>query len=123
MSRSPPITATRASNAIGTYEAFLEDDVELIGVDAGGEGLDSGRHGAPLTTGATRNQAGSEGSGSLRIRSMIPALTEREGGWRPSSRSSHTSTVNVLLSGPHPGQSRVCASRRRCWRGERSPSM
>ncbi|MEX2252942.1 MAG: tryptophan synthase subunit beta, partial [Thermoleophilaceae bacterium] len=42
------------SNAIGTFTAFLEDDgVELIGVEAGGEGLDSGRHGAPLTTGAS----------------------------------------------------------------------
>ena len=41
------------SNAIGTFVPFLEDeDVELIGVEAGGEGLDSGRHGAPLTTGA-----------------------------------------------------------------------
>jgi tryptophan synthase beta chain len=40
------------SNAIGTFTAFLADDsVELIGVEAGGEGLD-GRHGAPLTTGA-----------------------------------------------------------------------
>jgi tryptophan synthase beta chain len=41
------------SNAIGTFTAFLEDgDVELIGVEAGGEGLESGRHGAPLATGA-----------------------------------------------------------------------
>ena len=41
------------SNAIGTFTAFVEDaDVELIGVEAAGEGLDSGRHSAPLTTGA-----------------------------------------------------------------------
>jgi tryptophan synthase beta chain len=41
------------SNAIGTFEAFIADEaVQLIGVEAGGEGLDSGRHGAPLTTGA-----------------------------------------------------------------------
>jgi len=41
------------SNAIGTFTAFLGDDgVELIGVEAGGEGLDSGRHGASLATGA-----------------------------------------------------------------------
>jgi tryptophan synthase beta chain len=40
------------SNAIGTFEAFLADEqVQLIGVEAGGEGLESGRHGAPLTTG------------------------------------------------------------------------
>jgi tryptophan synthase beta chain len=41
------------SNAIGTFAGFLDDrDVQLVGVEAGGDGLDSGRHGAPLTTGA-----------------------------------------------------------------------
>jgi tryptophan synthase beta chain len=40
------------SNAIGTFTAFLEDrDVELVGVEAGGEGLASGRHGASLGAG------------------------------------------------------------------------
>jgi tryptophan synthase beta chain len=40
------------SNAIGTFTAFLADEqVELIGVEAGGEGLQSARHGAPLTVG------------------------------------------------------------------------
>jgi tryptophan synthase beta chain len=40
------------SNAIGTFAAFYADrDVELVGVEAGGEGIDSGRHGAPLTVG------------------------------------------------------------------------
>jgi tryptophan synthase beta chain len=38
------------SNAIGTFTPFVgDDDVELVGVEAAGEGLDSGRHGAPLT--------------------------------------------------------------------------
>jgi tryptophan synthase beta chain len=41
------------SNAIGTFVPFLDDaDVELIGVEAAGEGIASGRHGAPLTTNA-----------------------------------------------------------------------
>jgi tryptophan synthase beta chain len=41
------------SNAIGTFVAFLEDeDVNLIGVEAAGEGIETGRHGAPLTTNA-----------------------------------------------------------------------
>jgi tryptophan synthase beta chain len=41
------------SNALGTFVPFVDDeDVELVGVEAGGEGLDSGRHGAPLTTNA-----------------------------------------------------------------------
>jgi tryptophan synthase beta chain len=39
------------SNAIGTFYAFIEDEgVELIGVEAGGEGL-AGRHGASLVAG------------------------------------------------------------------------
>jgi tryptophan synthase beta chain len=40
------------SNAIGIFTAFVADaDVELIGVEAAGDGLASGRHGAPLTAG------------------------------------------------------------------------
>jgi tryptophan synthase beta chain len=40
------------SNAIGTFAAFIDDAaVELIGVEAGGDGLDTPRHGAPLTVG------------------------------------------------------------------------
>src|SRR3954453_13554807 len=40
------------SNAIGTFVPFVADaGVQLIGVEAAGEGLDSGRHGAPLTVG------------------------------------------------------------------------
>jgi tryptophan synthase beta chain len=42
------------SNAIGTFTAFLEDaDVELVGVEAGGLGLESSRHGASLVAGRT----------------------------------------------------------------------
>jgi tryptophan synthase beta chain len=41
------------SNSIGTFYAFLEDPCELVGVEAAGEGLDSGRHGASLTAGST----------------------------------------------------------------------
>ena len=40
------------SNAIGVFSAFIDDaDVELVGVEAGGEGIDTARHGAPLTVG------------------------------------------------------------------------
>jgi tryptophan synthase beta chain len=40
------------SNAIGTFAAFIGDEqVELVGVEAGGEGIDTPRHGAPLTVG------------------------------------------------------------------------
>jgi tryptophan synthase beta chain len=42
------------SNSIGIFTPFVEDDgVELIGVEAAGEGLDSGRHGASLGAGTT----------------------------------------------------------------------
>jgi tryptophan synthase beta chain len=38
------------SNSIGIFTPFLADSgVELIGVEAAGEGIESGRHGAPLT--------------------------------------------------------------------------
>ncbi len=40
------------SNAIGTFIPFVDDHVELIGVEAAGEGLATLRHSAPLTTGA-----------------------------------------------------------------------
>ena len=40
------------SNAIGTFTAFAGDaHVALLGVEAAGEGLETGRHGAPLTVG------------------------------------------------------------------------
>ena len=38
------------SNSIGMFTPFVADaEVELIGVEAAGDGLESGRHGAPLT--------------------------------------------------------------------------
>ncbi|MCE2391204.1 MAG: tryptophan synthase subunit beta [Proteobacteria bacterium] len=41
------------SNALGLFHAFVSDsDVEMIGVEAGGEGLEGGRHGAPLNAGS-----------------------------------------------------------------------
>jgi len=40
------------SNAIGLFHPFIDDDeVRLIGVEAGGEGIDSGKHSAPLAVG------------------------------------------------------------------------
>jgi tryptophan synthase beta chain len=40
------------SNAIGLFHPFLEDDgVAMVGVEPGGEGITSGRHGATLGTG------------------------------------------------------------------------
>ncbi|MCL2589719.1 MAG: tryptophan synthase subunit beta [Betaproteobacteria bacterium] len=41
------------SNAIGIFHPYIPfDDVRLIGVEAAGEGVETGRHAAPLTTNA-----------------------------------------------------------------------
>jgi tryptophan synthase beta chain len=39
------------SNAIGIFHPFLADDVELIGVEAGGVGIETGKHSATLCAG------------------------------------------------------------------------
>ncbi len=38
------------SNAMGIFSGFFDDPVELIGVEAGGRGLESGRHAARLSS-------------------------------------------------------------------------
>ncbi|ODA44148.1 Tryptophan synthase beta chain [Thermodesulfovibrio sp. N1] len=40
------------SNAIGLFSAFLKDNVEMIGVEAGGKGIQSGLHAARFAGGA-----------------------------------------------------------------------
>jgi tryptophan synthase beta chain len=40
------------SNAIGIFYDFLDDPVELFGIEAGGKGLKTGRHAAPLCAGS-----------------------------------------------------------------------
>jgi tryptophan synthase beta chain len=37
------------SNAIGLFSAFIDDKVRMIGVEAGGEGIGSGRHAARIS--------------------------------------------------------------------------
>ncbi|MBK5225930.1 MAG: tryptophan synthase subunit beta [Thermoleophilia bacterium] len=39
------------SNAMGLFAAFLDDQVSMTGVEAAGEGLDSGKHGASIERG------------------------------------------------------------------------
>jgi tryptophan synthase beta chain len=41
------------SNAIGQFYDFIDDDVALVGVEAGGEGVVSGRHAATINEGST----------------------------------------------------------------------
>jgi len=38
------------SNAMGIFSGFFDDPVELVGVEAGGKGLDSGRHASRLAS-------------------------------------------------------------------------
>jgi tryptophan synthase beta chain len=39
------------SNAIGLFHPFLDDEVEIHGVEAAGDGVDTGNHAAPLCAG------------------------------------------------------------------------
>ena len=39
------------SNAIGTFSAFVATDARLVGVEAGGRGLETGQHGASISRG------------------------------------------------------------------------
>lgn len=39
------------SNAIGIFHAFLDDDVRLIGMEAAGDGVETGKHAATLSMG------------------------------------------------------------------------
>ena len=39
------------SNAMGTFAGFIDTDAELIGIEAGGLGLESGHHGASVSRG------------------------------------------------------------------------
>ncbi len=58
------------SNAIGTFAAFIPDQrVRLIGVEAAGHGIETGRHGASLSAGGT----------SVLHGSLSAVLTDEEG--------------------------------------------
>lgn len=39
------------SNAIGLFHPFLEDDIAMYGIEAGGKGLNTGKHAAALSAG------------------------------------------------------------------------
>ena len=75
------------SNAIGIFHAFLDDaDVGLYGFEAGGEGLDSGRHAATIT-------GGSPGCYTARVRTCCRTTWARP--WsRTRSRPGWTTPVS-----------------------------
>ena len=41
------------SNAMGIFYPYIEDQEKLIGVEAAGEGIETGKHAAPLTSEST----------------------------------------------------------------------
>ncbi len=45
------------SNAIGTFAGFVDTDARLVGVEAGGLGLESGHHGAAVSRGVPGRRA------------------------------------------------------------------
>ena len=68
------------SNAIGMFTAFVEDEeVELVGVEAAGRGLDSGEHAAPLARGrpgvlhGSRSYLMQDGDGQVEVTHSISA--------------------------------------------------
>ena len=42
------------SNAMGIFQGFLDDPTEIVGVEAGGEGLDTGKHAARIASGEAK---------------------------------------------------------------------
>jgi tryptophan synthase beta chain len=67
------------SNAIGLFYPLKDDPVKLIGVEAGGLGLDSGKHGASLSAGSigvlhgTRSHVLQDDDGQIRETHSISA--------------------------------------------------
>jgi tryptophan synthase beta chain len=62
------------SNSIGVFTPFVADaGVELIGVEAAGEGIETGRHGAPLTA------AGPGGRGGVLHGAFSAVLQDEDG--------------------------------------------
>jgi tryptophan synthase beta chain len=62
------------SNAIGMFSGFIDDpSVELVGVEAAGDGLDTPRHGAPLTA------AGKGGPGGILHGSYSAIMQDEDG--------------------------------------------
>jgi len=86
------------SNSIGMFTAFLEDDVELVGVEAAGEGLESGRHAAPLASGSPGVLHGA-----------LSYLLQDEGG---QVQQAHSVSAGLDYPGVGPEHSRLAESGR-----------
>ena len=77
------------SNASGTFSAFLDDEVELVGVEAGGLGLDSHQHAARI--------AGHDGHVGVAQGYKTYFIQDREGQMHPT----HSISVGPILAYLH----------------------
>ena len=102
------------SNAIGIFAPFYDDaEVELIGVEAGGDGVETGRHGASLGAGVTGVLHGSlsaivadEDGQILEAHSVSAGLDYP--GHRPRARlPARHRPRRLLLGHRHPGADRA----------------
>jgi tryptophan synthase beta chain len=87
------------SNAIGTFHPFIDDpDVEMYGVEAGGSGIDTGRHAASLS-------AGEEGV----FHGMLAHVLQDENG---QIETTHSISAGLDYPGVGPEHSFLKASKR-----------
>ena len=98
------------SNAIGLFSGFLDDDVQLIGVEAGGEGVRSGRHAARFAAGGSGGSPGvlhgtytrilQDGAGQVRETHSVsagldyPAVGPEHAGLHAAGRAAYVSVTD-----------------------------
>ena len=95
------------SNAMGLFHPFVDDDgVDIVGVEAGGEGLATGRHAAPLNAGTpgvlhgSRTYLMDDDSGQIAATHSIsagldyPGVGPEHSHWKDIGRARYTSVTD-----------------------------
>ena len=95
------------SNAMGLFHPFVDDDgVDIVGVEAGGEGLATGRHAAPLNAGTpgvlhgSRTYLMDDHSGQIAATHSIsagldyPGVGPEHSHWKDIGRARYTSVTD-----------------------------
>ena len=107
------------SNSIGLFIPFVDDaEVELVGVEAAGEGIESGRHGAPLTVGGLPGSCTARSRRSCRTRTARSSRPTRSPpvsttpAPAPSTPGCGTADARVISRSPTRRRSRRSRSRR-----------
>jgi tryptophan synthase beta chain len=100
------------SNAIGTFVGFLDSDARLVGVEAGGLGIDSGQHGASIARGVPGVLHGAR---SLYLQDehgqILEALPRR---YHPSARRARATCSGIIRRSL--GLTPDTSCRPSCWR-------